>query len=88
MTCYINNFKEGKYMAISKNLKKEKPLIIKISGLRVRLDKGFILSVLTKKGIEESHYESKLLDQKIKLCKEHITVDDLAAHQINIVSGA
>ena len=75
-------------MEISKKTKKEKPLIVKISGLRVRLDKRFILSVLTKKGIEEAHYESRLLDQQIKLCKEHITVDDLAAHQINIVSGA
>lgn len=67
--------------------KKEKPLIVEISGLKVRLEKKSILEILTKKGIEESHYESQLLDQQIKLCKEHITVDDLAAHQISIIYG-
>lgn len=67
--------------------KKEKPLIVEISGLKVRLEKKFILEILTKKGFKESEYESKLLHQKIKLCKEHITIEDLAAYQINIIYG-
>jgi hypothetical protein len=70
-------------------MKHKKTIVIKLQDTcRVRLKHEQIIKILKTKDIAEAHYNDLYLDQKIKLCKDHITVDDLAAHQINIVSGA
>ena len=68
---------------------KPKPIILTLqNSCKVRLHHETIIQILKKQDITEAYYNSLYLDQKIKLCKEHITVDDLYEHQISIVSGA
>ncbi len=67
---------------------KPKPIVIKLQDTcRVRLEHELIIKILETKDITEAHYNSLYLEQKIKLCKEHITVDDLYEHHISKVFG-
>jgi len=67
---------------------KPKPIIIKLQDTcRIRLGHELIITILKTKDITEAHYNNLYLEQKIKLYKEHITVDDLYENNISQIFG-
>lgn len=70
------------------NFKKPKPIVITLQdACKVRLEHELIITILTTKGMTEDYYNGLYLDQKIRLCENHITVDDLYEHHISQIFG-
>jgi len=64
---------------------KPKPILIKLQGsCKVRLEHELIITILKEKGIDAYKYNKLYLDQKIKLCELHITIDDVTNHATKI----